>query len=138
ERADGRVKLYLIWQALDARRRHPALQPGGGYLPLTVTGSQAEHVCAFARLAPGGAGDHVIVIAPRWFTRLEGPDGLPPGPEVWEDGGLILDGVPAAAGYRSVFTGEAVPVKPDGPTLPLASALASFPVALLEPAGQGR
>ena len=26
-RRDGRVKLYLIWQALAARRRHPALQP---------------------------------------------------------------------------------------------------------------
>src|SRR5262249_29122172 len=102
------------------------------------TGSRAEHVCAFARLAPGSPGDHVIVIAPRWFTRLQDPGGLPHGPEVWEDGSLLLDAIPAAAGYRNVFTGEAVPVGPDGPKLPLASALASFPVALLEPVGQGR
>jgi (1->4)-alpha-D-glucan 1-alpha-D-glucosylmutase len=134
ERVDGRVKLYLIWRALDARRRQPALQPGGGYRPLDVTGSRADHVCAFARLPPGGGDGHVIVIAPRWFTRLRGPGGLPLGPEVWEEGAVVLDAVPAAHGYRHVFTGEVVPVNREGPTLSLASALASFPVALLEPA----
>ena len=76
-RRDGRVKLYLIWQALAARRRHPALQPGGDYRPLAVTGARAEHVCAFARVA---ADDHVVVVAPRWFTRLEGSGGCRWGP----------------------------------------------------------
>ncbi len=133
ERVDGRVKLYLIWRALDARRRHRALQPGGGYRPLAVTGSRADHVCAFARLAPAGGDGHMIVIAPRWYTRLRGPAGLPLGAEVWEDDAVVLDRIPAATGYRNVFTGEPVPVAPEGPTLSLASALASFPVALLEP-----
>jgi hypothetical protein len=52
---------------------------------------------------------------------------------VWEHTGVRLAGVPAAGSYRNVFTGERVLVKPEGPTLELASALASFPVALLEP-----
>jgi (1->4)-alpha-D-glucan 1-alpha-D-glucosylmutase len=123
-RRDGRVKLYLIWQALAARRRHPALQPGAGYRPLAVTGGRAEHVCAFAREA--GA-DHVVIVAPRWLTRLKGPGGLPLGPDVWGDTAVSLAGLPAAPRYRNVFTGE-----PVDPSLPLASVLATFPVALLE------
>jgi (1->4)-alpha-D-glucan 1-alpha-D-glucosylmutase len=129
-RRDGRVKLYLIWQALATRRRHPALQPGGDYRPLPVTGARTEHACAFARV---DGDDHVVVVAPRWFTRLNGPGGLPLGPEVWENTAVGLAGLPAAAGYRNVFTGEGIAVEPRGPTLPLASALATFPVALLEP-----
>ncbi len=129
-RTDGRVKLYLIWRALDARRRHPALQPGGHYRALGVSGSRAEHVCAFARLA---ADDHLVVIAPRWFTRLKGPGGLPLGPDAWEETAVVLAGVPAGARYRHVFTGETIGVTPGG-SLALGEALATFPVALLEPA----
>ena len=124
-RRDGRVKLYLVWQALAARRRHPALQPGAGYRPLAVTGGRAEHVCAFAREA--GA-DHVVIVAPRWLTRLKGPGGLPLGSDVWGDTAVSLAGLPAAPRYRNVFTGE-----PVDPSLPLAAVLATFPVALLEP-----
>jgi (1->4)-alpha-D-glucan 1-alpha-D-glucosylmutase len=123
-RRDGRVKLYVIWQALAARRRHPALQPGGGYRPLPVTGERAEHVCAFARVA---GDDHVVVVAPRWFTRLKGPGGLPLGQDVWGDTAVSVAGLPAAPRYRNVFTGE-----PVDPTLALASVLATFPVAVLE------
>jgi (1->4)-alpha-D-glucan 1-alpha-D-glucosylmutase len=130
-RHDGRLKLYLIWQALAARRRHPALQPGGDYRPLPVTGARAEHTCAFARVA---GDDHVVVVAPRWFTRLKGPGRLPLGREVWQDTSIGLAGLPPGAAYRNVFTGGATPVVPQGPALSLASALATFPVALLEPA----
>ncbi len=127
-RVDGRVKLYLIWRALDARKRHPALQPGGGYQALPARGSRAEHVCAFARLA---SDDHVVVIAPRWCTQLAGPGRLPVGPETWGDTAVALDGARAAARYRNVFTGEEIAVAPAG-TLELADALATFPLALLE------
>jgi (1->4)-alpha-D-glucan 1-alpha-D-glucosylmutase len=123
-RRDGRVKLYLIWQALAARRRHPALQPGASYRPLAVTGGRAEHVCAFAREA---GEDHVVIVAPRWLTRLEGPGRLPLGPDAWGNTAVSLTGLPAAPRYRNVFTGESV-----DPSLPLASVLATFPVALLE------
>jgi (1->4)-alpha-D-glucan 1-alpha-D-glucosylmutase len=132
-RADGRVKLYLVWRALAARARHPALRPGGNYRPLGVTGTRAEHVAAFARVAADGE-DHVIVIAPRWFTRLRGPDGLPLGSEVWEDSEVVLEGLPPAATYRQVFTGEVIPNRAggNGSAVALAAALATFPVALLE------
>ncbi len=71
---DGRVKLHLIWRALDARRRSAAFS-GGGYLPLEVTGDRTEHVLAFARTVAGDpAHDHAtdaaaaspaLVIVPR-------------------------------------------------------------------------
>jgi (1->4)-alpha-D-glucan 1-alpha-D-glucosylmutase len=129
-RVDGRVKLYLIWRALVARKRHPALRPGGGYRALAAQGSRAEHVCAFARLAPE---DHVVVIAPRWCTQLAGTGALPVGREAWNDTVVTLDGLRPAARYRNVFTDEEVAVTPAG-TLELAGALAAFPLALLEPA----
>jgi malto-oligosyltrehalose synthase len=133
-RADGRVKLYVIWRGLAARARHPALQPGGGYRALGATGARAEHVVAFARLDPGG--DHVVAIAPRWFTRLRSPDGLPLGAAVWADTELPLDGLPAASTYRQVFTGELVSshTRDGRPALRVSDALESFPIALLEPA----
>lgn len=132
-RRDGRVKLYLLWRALQARRRHPALRPGGGYRPLSAAGPRAEHVCAFARTHPD---DHVVVVAPRWFTRLRGPDGLPCGEAVWGGTEVSLGGLPAASRYRNLFTGEVVPAPAGagGPALALAAVLATFPVALLEPA----
>jgi (1->4)-alpha-D-glucan 1-alpha-D-glucosylmutase len=131
-RVDGRVKLYLIWQALRARAHHPALQPGGGYRPLAATGTRADHLCAFARLA---GSNHVVVLAPRWFTRLARADGLPLGAEAWEDTEVSLGGLPAPAAYRQLFTGEIVPARTAGGRVAvgLAAALATFPVAILEP-----
>ncbi|MGH7263464.1 MAG: malto-oligosyltrehalose synthase [Candidatus Rokuibacteriota bacterium] len=131
-RTDGRVKLYLIWRALQARARHPALRPGGGYRPLSPVGARAEHVCAFARVAPS---DHVVVLAPRWFTRLARPDRLPCGPEAWADTEVALDGLPRVPAYRDVFTGRPVAWRTTGGRMAVAvaEALASFPVALLEP-----
>jgi (1->4)-alpha-D-glucan 1-alpha-D-glucosylmutase len=132
-RTDGRVKLYLLWRALGARARHAALQPGGGYRALAARGPRAEHVCAFARLA---GDDHVVVIAPRWYTRLRGPGGLPLGPDVWQETEIALDPSAAAPAYRQVFTGETVRTRASSgtPAVRLADALARFPVALLEPA----
>src|SRR5262249_54768899 len=125
-RGDGRVKLYLVWQALRSRARHPALQPGGGYRALPVTGTRADHVCAFGRMA---AGDHVVVVAPRWFTRLARADGLPLGAEAWEDTEVGLAGLPVPAAYRQVFTGETVPARTAGGrvAVSLAALLATFP-----------
>ena len=120
-RRDGRVKLYLIWQALAARRRHPALQPGGGYRPLAVTGGRAEHVCAFAREAGDGPrGDRRAAVA----DPPRGPRPAAAGTRRLETA-VSLTGLPAAPRYRNVFTGE-----PVDPSLPLASVLATFPVAL--------
>src|SRR5206468_2423775 len=51
---DGRVKLFVIRQALAVRRRRADLFGRGDYRALEVHGAGAEHVCAFARTGPGG------------------------------------------------------------------------------------
>jgi len=126
---DGRVKLYVIRQALALRRARPALFRDGDYRPLEARGPLAAHVVAFARVH--GA-EVVLALAPRLYARR--PAAEPPfGRGCWPDDTRLV--VPAAleGRYRSAFTGERVEAR-DG-VLPVADALASFPVALLEREG---
>src|SRR5262249_61124173 len=50
---DGRVKLFVTREALVFRRARAALFRDGAYHGLEIAGSHAEHLCAFARTAPG-------------------------------------------------------------------------------------
>lgn len=128
---DGRVKLYLTWKTLQHRRHHQELYRGGEYAPVSVVGSKADHVCAFARRYQD---TEVIVVVPRlWAKLLKGePEHQPLGKEVWEDTRLDL---PASEtlNYRNLFTGEILPseVNEGATSLPLAGLLRHFPVALL-------
>ena len=85
-REDGRVKMYLIREALAFRARRRALFERGDYRPLEVHGAWAEHVCAFARVADGGA---ALTVIPRLLAR-RGPDTLPHGHGYWADTWLEL------------------------------------------------
>jgi (1->4)-alpha-D-glucan 1-alpha-D-glucosylmutase len=126
---DGRVKLYLIREALAFRRARRALFEQGEYRALEARGVWAEHVCAFARVTGGAA---ALTIVPRLLAR-RGADGLPLGAEYWADTWVELprelDGR-----FTNVLTGETLESGTAGEaaTLPLAAALATFPVALLE------
>ena len=63
----GRAKLFLTWSALQARQQYRSLFQDGQYIPLTVTGPNAQHILAFARKW----GDSTAVIAvPRLCARL--------------------------------------------------------------------
>jgi (1->4)-alpha-D-glucan 1-alpha-D-glucosylmutase len=120
---DGRVKLFLIHEALAFRRARAGLFAAGGYRPLEARGPLAEHLCAFARAEEGTA---AITVVPRLLAR-RGVDLPPLGVDYWGD--TVFD-VPAELGtrFRNVMTGEAL----EGPALPLGRVLAHFPVALLE------
>jgi (1->4)-alpha-D-glucan 1-alpha-D-glucosylmutase len=130
--ADGRAKLYLTWRVLTWRRHHRELFAAGEYLPLAVEGSQADHVCAFARRA----GEQVAVVAvPRWLARLAGdPDRLPLGNEAWTDAWVAAPGDGEAGGYTNVLTGERVAPREGTAGFHFAAAdlFRSFPGALLE------
>ena len=129
---DGRVKLYLIREGLAFRRAHRALFERGEYRPLEARGVWGEHVCAFARVDGGAA---AVTVIPRLLAR-RGTEALPLGAEYWADTWLEL---PRELGGRFVnaLTGERLETSPAGEAaaLPLAAALASFPVALLEREG---
>ncbi|MDD5250324.1 MAG: malto-oligosyltrehalose synthase [Rhodocyclaceae bacterium] len=126
---DGRIKFYATWRGLHMRRQLPQLFQGGLYLPLRATGARAEHVCAFARRSARHA---ALVVAPRLFVRLMNGAPLPLGAAVWQDTRLELPAELAGMRFINVFTGEpGVLEEHEGkPSLPLAAALAHFPVAL--------
>jgi (1->4)-alpha-D-glucan 1-alpha-D-glucosylmutase len=129
---DGKIKLYLIRKALSWRNVRRDLFESGRYLPLEVQGEKADNVCAFERSLDL---DAVVVVAPRFFTRLTGAtDGLPLGSEVWGDTRIVTPFEAPGTRYRNIFTGEIVSSlsDDDGSVLNLADVLANFPVALLE------
>jgi (1->4)-alpha-D-glucan 1-alpha-D-glucosylmutase len=137
--ADGRVKLFVIRQALGVRRRHAELFARGDYRPLEVSGAGAEHICAFART---GAGGPTVTIVPRLLAARGEP--LPVGDAYWGDTSVALpadvatfDGpgaVKVPVPLRNAFTGAPVEVDADGTArrVRVGRVLADFPVALLE------
>jgi len=124
DKDDGRVKLYLIREALALRRARPALFAGGGYRALEARGPLAEHLCAFARV---GADGPALTVVPRLLAR-RGVEAPPLGPEYWQDTAVV---VPSDLGPRFVnaLTGERLEARDDA--LPLGEIFAHFPVALL-------
>jgi (1->4)-alpha-D-glucan 1-alpha-D-glucosylmutase len=129
-REDGRIKLYVTWLALEARRAHPELFSVGEYLPVEVRGPRAEHVFAFVRRLGEQA---AIVAIPRLPASLI-PSGtsLPLGPSIWGETTLQLPAEAGLAGrkFRDVHTGAVISPEDDG-RIPVAELFAEFPVALL-------
>jgi len=130
-REDGRIKLYLTRQTLAFRRTRAFLFERGTYRPLEAQGPLAEHVCAFARVADGGA---ALTVVPRHLAkrRIDDP---PIGGDYW---GSTWLPIPDDLGARfvNVLTGEILDVglRAEGRGLALARVMANFPVALLETA----
>jgi (1->4)-alpha-D-glucan 1-alpha-D-glucosylmutase len=127
---DGRIKLYLIYQALRCRRAYPRLFATGEYLPAEVTGAAREHVFGFTRRQEGG---RAVVAVPRLLTTLVPPGGVPLGAAIWRDTALIVPGIAPGQRCRHVFTGATIRAGDDQGqgALPLAEVFADFPVALL-------
>ncbi len=128
--ADGRVKLYTIWQSLALRARWPEVFRDGDYLPLTVRGERAAHACAFARRCGNRA---MIALVPRLPTRLLGDRNiLPMGAEVWGDTVLEVPSELAGLEWSNVFTGERYMATNK---FELGQLLAYFPICLLAAEG---
>jgi (1->4)-alpha-D-glucan 1-alpha-D-glucosylmutase len=122
---DGRIKLYVIRQALAVRRAHARLFVEGDYHPLEVSGPLAEHACAYARTT---ADDAVVTVVPRLLARraVEEP---PVGTGYWgEDTAVRL---PGAIGERFRDTLAGAEIRVEGERLPLGRAFRTLPVALL-------
>ncbi|MEN3330825.1 MAG: (1-_4)-alpha-D-glucan 1-alpha-D-glucosylmutase [Blastocatellia bacterium] len=122
-RRDGRIKLFVIYRTLQARRDDRELFEQGDYLPLVVTGEHAAHVIAFARRQSERL---ALTIAPRLLVSLVGEDALPLG-EVWRDTAVELP-ADAPRAWRNVFTDESLNATK---RIAVADALRRVPVALL-------
>ncbi len=121
---DGRIKLFLVKQALNLRNQYASVFEQGSYIPLEVTGQLKNHIIAFARKA----GETTIVtIAPRFLTSLITLDQNPLGESIWLDTAVKLpfDG---SFQWRNAITNQTVQ---SSHQILIADALAHFPVALL-------
>ncbi len=129
---DGRIKMYLTYKALMCRKANKALFEKGTYIPLSIAGSKADHVCAFARRMDGAS---MIVAVQRFLCRImpaDGPNFLDKA--LWEDTYIVLPDADLENQYRNVLTGETISTKlqQDGKQgLALSEIFSGFPVALM-------
>jgi (1->4)-alpha-D-glucan 1-alpha-D-glucosylmutase len=136
--SDPRLKLFVVWQALQLRHRNAELFRHGRYMPLSVAGTLANHLCAFAWEA-----EHqntspcrsIIVVVPRLMARLARAldrradrARVPLGKSVWQDTHITLPGA-EPRNLTNLFTAQVCPVIDN--TIRAAEALAEFPVAVL-------
>ncbi|HSU65428.1 MAG TPA: malto-oligosyltrehalose synthase [Tepidisphaeraceae bacterium] len=119
---DGRIKLFVTTTALRARRERPGLFSKGEYLPASVSGSESDHVFAFARRH---GPELAIVLVPRLVAKLQ----VPVGAGVWGDTAISIPGLSTDADLVNCFTGARI--RWDGTSMKVAEALGEFPVALL-------
>lgn len=130
--ADGRIKLYLLWRALQIRRRFERTLREGRYMPLEVEGPVAHHVIAYARVL----GQRVIItIASRLLFGLTGGD-----PQrvceraLWANTRVVL---PACSPqrWREAFGGAVVCTDGRAGRIDVGPLFAALPLALLVPQG---
>jgi (1->4)-alpha-D-glucan 1-alpha-D-glucosylmutase len=119
---DGRIKMFVIWRALNFRRDNLDLFLQGDYIPLEVTGSKASNVIAFARRLENR---WAIVAVPRLCSQLTRARKPPLGPEVWRDT-TITPPTSSFFEWRDIFTGAA------RRTLSLAELFSDLPFSLLQ------
>ena len=119
---DGRVKLYITWRLLKLRRRYPRLFLEGRYIPLTVEGPKAEYLCAFAR---ENRGKYLIVVVPRWFTRLLTDTDYCTDKSVWADTEVEW---PQTGSFRNLFTDDVL--NPTKEWVAASDLMRDFPVSV--------
>jgi (1->4)-alpha-D-glucan 1-alpha-D-glucosylmutase len=132
-KADGRIKLYILYRTLHYRRDRQDLFTDGDYVPLNAKGIKSGHICSFMRSFKS---DSAVVAVARLIAGLTGGREVAPfGEAVWKDTWLPLPNSQVGDSYRNIFTNEKIPVEErEGLTgLSAASVFQSFPVALLEP-----
>ncbi|MCC5606814.1 malto-oligosyltrehalose synthase [Nostoc sp. CHAB 5834] len=124
DKTDGRIKLFLTAQLLQARTNYVSLFQDGDYLPLEIQGTYANHIIAFARRE---GNQTAIAIAPRFLTNLIQPGENPLGESIWKNTHLLLPPGTSST-WKNVLTQQPLQTTQ---TLSIGSALAHFPVALL-------
>ncbi|MEO8259461.1 MAG: malto-oligosyltrehalose synthase [Acidobacteriota bacterium] len=133
-RTDGRIKLFVIRQALAARARWRDLYEQGEYVALPTTGARRDCLFAFARRHRRQV---VITCVPRMVASLLPDAGAPPiGRAVWADTAIEVPGDRRSGRppmFADALTGATMTAaERDGRlVVPAAMALEHFPVALL-------
>ena len=129
---DSRVKLYVIYKALNFRRAYQELLLEGDYIPLGAVGKRKEHLCAFARRR---GSVWVLLVVPRLITKWVTVGEFPLGEKAWGNSYLDLP-LDAPDCWRNLLTGETLLVSTDKKKkiLYLREVFQCFPVAVFESA----
>ena len=72
---DGKIKMYLLYKALELRKAYQDLFIKGEYIPLKITGENAEKMIAFARNLNN---KWAVVIVPIFVTTIFEPEDFKP------------------------------------------------------------
>ncbi|MGB3508914.1 MAG: malto-oligosyltrehalose synthase [Microcoleaceae cyanobacterium] len=122
----GKIKMFSVYQALQARREYLELFQRGDYQKLVVLGSLKEHIVAFSRKW----GDTTaIIIAPRLLTNLVKEGEYPLGEQVWQETRICLPSGSSLV-WKNVITQQELKGEQED-TLWIRNVLNDFPVALL-------
>lgn len=122
--SDGRIKMFLTYKTLQARKENPLVFVEGEYKQLRVTGKSRDHIIAFAR---EHGNTTAITIAPRWFTSLVDEKTFPLGKKVWGDTAVYLP-PPSKRVWGNALTGETLS---KGGRIAVGDILTNYPTALL-------
>jgi (1->4)-alpha-D-glucan 1-alpha-D-glucosylmutase len=124
---DGRIKLFLIFRVLKARRENADLFQKGGYLPLAASGKFADHLAAFARRCEN---TWAITLCPRFLMEVIQEGEFPLGPKAWGDTQVLIpeEAPQARSSWREVITEKDIQ---GGRTLMIGDILKDYPAALL-------
>jgi (1->4)-alpha-D-glucan 1-alpha-D-glucosylmutase len=125
--AQGRGRLWIIWRALQLRAEHPDLFKHGDYVALSVAGTRANNVVAFARRHDDYG---LIAIAGRLWAGLGARVGeVPLGKRYWTD--TVVDLAPLGEIEEPMDVLTMQPVRIANGSLQLADAFGNFPGALI-------
>ncbi len=121
---DGKIKMFLIYQALKARSENVELFQRGDYQKLAVLGSLKDKIVAFSRKC----GDRsAIIIAPRLLTDLIKEGENPLGEQVWQETRISVASGSSFV-WKNAITNQEIQSED---TLWMRDILRDFPVALL-------
>ncbi len=120
---DGKVKLFLIRQALNARNSNVELFQTGAYKALEVKGKFRENIVAFVRFTKTSA---ALIVVPRFISYLVQPGTFPLGRDIWQDTELVLP--ESECLFHNILTGKSLSA---GREIAVGEILSDFPAALL-------
>ncbi len=101
---DGRIKMFVTGACLQCRKRQSDLLLKGEYVGLKAIGRFKHCVISFARKLDQ---DWLLVVVPRFASKLNQDGRLPVGMEVWKDTKIELpQGAPNY--WLDIFTGESL------------------------------
>lgn len=121
---DGRIKMYVLYHALKARRMHPEIFENGEYIPLELSSGLSEKVISFARRYQD---QWYIIAAPLNGTRLSISGFFATG-ELWGEGHLKLPDI-APQEWYNIYNGDDIASTGQ---IQLIELFRNFPVALLK------